>query len=227
MEKETNMNFLRYDVYIVDVDGTLYFKRPMQMRMAFELVTYYALRFFRLKELLLLRDYRKMRDKDEISDKEGFENIIILELSGKYGFSQKKVSEIIEKWILKKPVDILFKCRDKKLISFLNRQKNDGKKIFVYSDYPAADKCRALGINSDNIYWPDKKRISVLKPSAQGINYIIEENGLDKQSVIFIGDRYEKDGKCAQNGGVDYLILKGSRFDRERQYKSLDMQGDF
>ncbi len=221
MIKERKHKIADYGAYIVDVDGTLYFKRPMQLRMAYQLVLYYAFHFFKAKELLLLSDYRKMRDKDEISDKEGFESIIIEKLSQKHGFSVKRTSEIIEKWILKKPIDTLFGCRDKQLIEFLKQQKNMGKKVFIYSDYPAAEKCRALGVEADGIYWPDKERITVLKPSAQGINYIINENRLDKNDVLFIGDRYEKDGKCAENGGVDYFILNGSLKNRKKQYKFL------
>lgn len=219
MVKERSKRIEDYGAYIVDVDGTLYFKRPMQLRMAMQLVLYYVFHLFKVKELLLLHDYRKMRDKDEISDKEGFENIIIAELSEKYGFPEKKTAGIIEKWILKKPIDILYECRDKRLIAFLNEQKNTGKKIYIYSDYPAVDKCTALGIKADGIYWPDKTRITVLKPSPQGINFIINENGLDKSDVLFIGDRYEKDGKCAENGGVDFLILNGSSQKRKNSIK--------
>ncbi len=215
MIKETSKRIEDYSAYIVDVDGTLYFKKPMQLRMAMQLVLYYAFHIFKVKELLLLRDYRKMRDKDEISDKEGFENIIIAELSEKYCFSEKKTAGIINKWILKKPIDILYKCRDKSLIAFLDEQKNAGKRIYIYSDYPAIDKCTALGIKADGIYWPDKTRITVLKPSPQGINFIINENRLDKKEVLFIGDRYEKDGKCAENGGIDFLILDGTHKKRK------------
>ncbi len=216
-----------YDNYIVDVDGTLYFKRPMQIKMAFCLALFYFFHVTRLKELLLLRDYRKMRDKEEVSGNDKFESVIIRELSDKYNYSEEKINSIIEKWIFTKPLSILYNCRDKQLISMLMEQRNRGKKVFIYSDYPAEDKCAVFGVQTDGIYWPDQKRISVLKPSPNGVNYILNENQLDKSSTIFIGDRYEKDGKCAESAGLDYLILNSNRLKREHQYDSLREKGDF
>lgn len=224
MVRQKRKNIDDYNTYIVDVDGTLYFKKAMQFRMAILLGCYYLIHFWRVKELLLLKDYRVMRDKDEYSGKEDFESIIICNLSKKYGFDEKKTSLIINEWILEKPVKILFACRDKKLISFLNMQKKKGKRVYIYSDYPTEDKVRALGICFDEGYWPDKKRISLLKPSTQGINYILSENNVDKKDVLFIGDRYEKDGKCAEDAGVDYVILSSGRCKRNLQY-NLFMAG--
>lgn len=216
-----------YDAYIVDVDGTLYFKRPMQIKMAFGLALFYFFHVTKLKELLLLRDYRKMRDKEEVSGNDNFESVIIRELSDKYNYSEERINSIIEKWIFEKPLSVLYKCRDKQLISMLAEQRKQGKKVFIYSDYPAEDKCAVFGVYADGIYWPDQKRIYVLKPSPDGVRYILNENRLDKSSTVFIGDRYEKDGKCAESAGLDYLVLENNRFKRVHQYNFLRRKGEF
>lgn len=217
----TKLRIDEYRVYVVDMDGTLYYKGAMQIRMAFCLIWHYFRRMTRLRELLVLRSYRILRDRDEIVEKEDFENWIIHQLSETYNYSHEKIREIVEEWIQKRPLRILSSCRDQRLINFLQTQRLAQKRVYIYSDYPARKKCEAIGINADGIYYPDKKKIRTLKPSAQGLNHIIDENGLEKSEILFIGDRYEKDGACAESAGVDFLILKKNRISRKAQYRSI------
>ena len=197
-----------YQVYIVDMDGTLYFKRLMQIRMALRLLWHYLIHIFRLRELFILYSYRKLRDRDDLSENSDFEDVIIQQLSKKYRCSKTQIQKIVSEWILTRPLEVLFSTRDNHLITFLRNQRKAQKKVYIYSDYPAIQKCAALGVQADDVYWPDGERISVLKPAVQGLNYIIKQNHLEKSQILFIGDRLEKDGVCAQNAGVDYLILK-------------------
>lgn len=221
MSMHCNRKPEQYRVFIVDMDGTLYYKRPMQIKMALQLLGYYCIHLFRLPELFMLYDYRKLRDQDALSDQEGFEQIIVRKLSQKYRFSEEKARQVIDQWILTRPLKILYDCRDRQLISFLDKQRSNGKKVLIYSDYPAENKCKALGIQVDGIYWPDGESITVLKPSAQGLNHIIHSNQLDRQQILFIGDRQEKDGACARSANVDCFILKKHRSARRAQYKRL------
>ena len=39
-----------------------------------------------------------------------------------------------------------------------------------------------------------------------------------------IGDRYEKDGICAENAGIDHLILKRTRSARKEQYLAMGVK---
>ena len=210
-----------YAVYVVDMDGTLYFKRPMQIKMALRLMVYYGLRLYKVKELLILADYRKLRDLEELSDREDAEQIITSRLCEKYGYTPKRTRAVIEEWILRRPLDTLRQCADRKLSDFLDRVRAEGKKVFIYSDYPAADKCAALGLHADGIYWPDGKNIQVLKPAPQGLRYLIMENSLQTTDILFIGDRMEKDGECAKACGVDHLILKKKKSARTAQYRRI------
>lgn len=220
MSKST-IDLRAYDTYIVDMDGTLYFKRAMQLRMLFSLAGYYITHPFKLKELLILAKYRKLRDKDDISENPEFEKIIAEELSKRYSVPEDRVRNIIRYWILQKPLQILAACSDRRLHAFLAERKAESCKFIVYSDYPAAEKCKAIGVHPDDVFWPDGERICVLKPSSAGVKYIVSQHNLDVSKTLFIGDRYEKDGVCAKNSGMDYLILKKSRFSRTRQYKHL------
>lgn len=210
-----------YAVYVVDMDGTLYFKRPMQIKMALRLMWYYGLRLYKLKELLLLSDYRKLRDLEELSDWEDLEDIITVRLCEKYGYSPERTRRIVNEWILRRPLDTLYGCRDRRLTEFLWDAREQGKKVFIYSDYPAVDKCSALGIHPNGIYWPDGKNIQVLKPAPQGLAYLMKENSIQKEEVLFIGDRLEKDGACAEACGIEYLILKKKKSARTAQYRRV------
>jgi FMN phosphatase YigB (HAD superfamily) len=49
--------------------------------------------------------------------------------------------------------------------------------------------------------------IQCLKPDAQGLKNILRITGEAVENGLFIGDRYEKDGKCAEGIGMDYIIL--------------------
>ena len=210
-----------YQTYVVDMDGTLYFKRPMQIKMALKLLGYYGLRLYRLAELMALKDYRKLRDREDLADRDDRESWMIQTLAEKYHLSPERTKRVIEDWILVRPLKTLYACRDKALIHFLQERKKQGARLFVYSDYPAEDKCAALHLQTDGIYWPDGENITVLKPSPQGLAYILKSNCLEKEQVLFIGDRREKDGACAEQMGVDYVILKKSRVSRRRQHAEM------
>ena len=210
-----------YPFYIVDMDGTLYYKRPMQIQMAMKLVGYYGLHIHRLPELMALKAYRKLRDREELADKDDRETWILQVLADKYHLSVERTQKVITDWIMNRPLKTLFACRDKQLLDFLQMRKAQGARVFIYSDYPAEDKCEALQLQVDGVYWPDGECIMVLKPEAQGLEYILRCNDLDRSQVLFIGDRAEKDGACAEQMGVDYMILKKSRRARRKQYAAI------
>lgn len=209
-----------YKAYIVDMDGTLYFKRPMQLRMAWQLGWYYLFRLRRVKELLLLRDYRRLREREEITGREGFESVIRQKLAENYALPRQRVDEVVDSWMLQRPLEAVGRSRDEGLLRFLREQQSRGARVFVYSDYPAEDKCRAIGFAPDGIYWPDGVRIRAMKPEPEGLALLLEENGLKPEDALFIGDRAEKDGKCAAALGVDAWILPGSAAGRKGEWEA-------
>lgn len=208
-----------YKAYILDMDGTLYYKYPMRLSMAFLLGSYYLFHLKRRKELLLLRDYRRLREKEEILSKPDYEEKIRQTLSVWYGYEVQKVDEVIETWMHRKPLKVLYRCRDRKLSGLVKEWRKQGKKVYIYSDYPAEGKREALRLLTDACYSPDGENIIFLKPDPSGLQYILEKNDLSKDETIIIGDRYSKDGRCAEAAGVDFLILKGTAFERRFQYR--------
>lgn len=219
MNKMKKDNVRDYQNYIFDMDGTLYFHTPLRITMALCLSIYYGFHPRRWRELLLLRSYRKMREEKDRISQQNFEEQIRKDLQLKYGKTEKEISDILEYWLLKKPVKYLYIFRDQRLQRFLKEQKRAGKGIYIYSDYPSREKCKALKIEADGYYEPDGQYVLYLKPEPSGLKYLTDHEGIEIGNALFIGDRFVKDGLCAEGVGMDYVILKKDFLRRKLQYR--------
>lgn len=91
---------------------------------------------------------------------------------------------------------------------FFNELQKQGISTAIYSDYPAAQKLKAMGLKADLVVNSTDPAINALKPAPNGILYILEQLGIqNKETCLFIGDRDELDGACARNAGVNFLLL--------------------
>lgn len=219
MDSTYKKNITDYEFYIFDVDGTLYYKHFMRFFVLFKMLFHYIIHLKNYKEAFLLRDYRILREDENIICRKDFESYIRNHLADKYGYSLEKVSSILNDWMIRNPLYAIQKSADCKILTFIAEQKAKGKSVFIYSDYPTEDKCRALGVYPDADYYPDNKNIFYLKPNPQGLLYIMEKHKICPDQVLFIGDRKEKDGLCAEGAGIDYLILEQRILQRKLQYR--------
>ena len=168
------------------------------------------------KEILLVRNYRKLY----ASGVKHLESCSCL--AHEYHLHTNQVGEIIRKWMVERPLPFLRRFRDIRLLSLLENYRILGIKQIVYSDYPVTDKLEAIGFAPDAAYSADN--VGCLKPSPDGLLYILKENGLSAENCLFIGDKFEKDGKCAKSIGMDYYILPQSKQKRKYFYAMLGMQ---
>jgi HAD superfamily hydrolase (TIGR01549 family) len=172
-----------YGAYILDMDGTLYHQLPVRFCMAFSLAAYYICHLNLLNELSEIRRFRA-----------DIENGVIKEPVG-----------AVKYWMEEAPLKYIKTFRNKKLISFIELQKQRGALIAVYSDHPAKEKCGILNIRADYIFCSRDKEINCIKPDSRGLKYIVELLNLNVKETLYIGDRYKKDGLCAKALGMDYL----------------------
>lgn len=193
-------------VFIFDVDGTLYSQPKMRMNMALKLGIYYALHFWKFKELLAVSKFRKARENPDF--KSSSMDKLIIYVSEKTGISPQKTKNTIDKWMFKVPLDVIEKCAFKNLLTFINQLANDGKQIIIYSDYPAEDKLKRLNIKPSNIFTPENPNIAELKPSKKAMSYIKSQIAYDNKDIIYIGDRDCKDKLSAEFAGFDYCHIK-------------------
>ena len=204
-----------YEVYVFDVDGTLYFQRKVRMIMAKRLLCYYAVHPLRLKDLFIIKEFRALREKAQSAD------TLYDDTAAKYSVSSEYVRDVIDKWIYKNPIDAVSCSKDEKLLCVIKKLKDMGKKIVIWSDYYADDKLEALGVDADAVYTADDSNRHIeLKPSDEALKLIMSDFNVSNDKVLMIGDRLEKDGLAAKSAGVDYIILKKTVKEREGVYEN-------
>lgn len=205
------MDLNKYDLYVFDVDGTLYFQQKLRIIMAGRLLSYYICHINRIKDLFIIKDFRSLRDKAEST-----ENLYEMTAS-KNGVSTDRVKDVIKKWIYDNPLDAVSKTKDNKLLEIIAKLKDSGKTVAIWSDYAADDKLKALGLECQYVYTAEDERVGELKPSPKGLNLIMNDLSMTADKTIMVGDRMEKDGEAAKAAGCDYLILSKNKNKRYTQ----------
>lgn len=220
----------KYRVIVLDMDGTLYYQRGMQILMCIEMGAFAIMHPFSLWKLKAVSVFRRIREldlfsKEEIAAKDDrcTEKHLLLEqqykmTADKISKSTETVKQVIEEWMFKRPLKYLQYTCDHKLCDWIEVWKQRGKKVVVYSDYPAGEKCDILGIHADAIYSSEQEIIGQMKPSVRGLEVISREFGVSPDEMLVVGDRMSKDGKMAECFGCEYLILKKWKYWRIKKY---------
>ena len=209
------MDFNKYDLYVFDVDGTLYYQNKLRLIMGKRLLMYYLLHPLKFKDLIIIKNFRSLRENAK--DTNGLFDIT----AKKCNVSVSRVNEVIKKWIYENPIDALIASKDDTLLAIIDKLKANGKTVAIWSDYEADDKLKSLKLSTDYVYTAEQERVGELKPSPKGLNLIMSDLNVPKDKTIMIGDRMIKDGEAAKKAGCDYLILSKSKKKREEQLKTL------
>lgn len=209
------MDFNKYDLYVFDVDGTLYYQNKLRLIMGKRLLMYYLLHPLKFKDLIIIKNFRSLRENAK--DTNGLFDIT----AKKCNVSVSRVNEVIKKWIYENPIDALTASKDDTLLAIIDKLKANGKTVAIWSDYEADDKLKALKLSTDYVYTAEQERVGELKPSPKGLKLIMSDLRVAKDKTIMIGDRMVKDGEAAKKAGCDYLILSKSKKKREEQLKTL------
>lgn len=216
--------FSAYDVYVFDLDGTLYYQKPFRIRMLLYLLTYGMTHLGKIGEFFLLKEYRSVREKwDEcISDHIGkqldrelpLEDLQYAYVAKKNKVETQRVKDAVQFFMMEVPLGILPGFRDPITCNWIRSLRESGKKVIVYSDYPVKDKLECFGLMVDGMYTSADEKIGCMKPDPKGLQVIMTEWRVDKERIVMIGDRYEKDGLAAEENGIDYLILSSRKKER-------------
>ena len=193
-----------YNLYVFDLDGTLYDQPKLRMIMAKRLVCHYLFHPFSAGDLFIIKHFRKVKEE---WTKNSSEDEIIEKVASDKHVDIDRVRRVIRRWIYDDPLSVVAATKDTALIDWIRSLRQKGKKVVILSDYPTADKLRAMEVEVDGQYSPDDKRIDELKPSPKGLFVIMEDTGENADNILMIGDRMEKDGRSAEAAGVDHLIL--------------------
>lgn len=196
-------------VYIFDMDGTLYSQKQMRIKMLLRLVKYYLMHLNKWKDLASVYEFRKLRELSEY--KACSMSKLYPIVANRLGITAERVSEAIEKWMFTVPLEIIKECAYVDVINYINSSSKEGKQIYIYSDYPAEEKAKSIGICYDGIFVSEEIGDGELKPSRSAMEYILQEIGASKEEILYVGDRNEKDGRSAEYAQVEYRDIKEFR----------------
>ena len=200
---------------ILDLDGTLYFQRPVRLCMALLL----ALNCFcsgGLRTLRLIDAARKLYERG--MDETGR----VAALAERFHISLETVQSAIHVWMVEKTLPFVRLFRDRRLIADMERVSRQGIMLIVLSDYPVTEKLTAIGFRPDAAY--SARELGCLKPCPDGLRQVINDLELTPDDCLLIGDRRDKDGLLAENIGMDYVILPRHYCKRRLRYGMLGLR---
>jgi putative hydrolase of the HAD superfamily len=195
------------DVHLVvfDVDGTLYRKRSLQLRMARDLLRYAAsTRDF--STITLLANYRRIREQLGDAQVINFEHVLIARTAAASGNSPDVVRATVKEWMEQKPLSYLPGCRYPGVAELFAGLRRNGKVIGILSDYPVEAKLAALGLIADHIVTADDGHVGVMKPHPRGLELLCVAAGVETRATLVVGDRVDRDGTVARQLGARILI---------------------
>jgi putative hydrolase of the HAD superfamily len=177
MEANKAIDWQKLKAVILDVDGTLYNQKGLRRKMLLSLLGFYALRPHRLQEMKILYHFRKERETRSLQPYQDLENSQYAWCAEK-GFPLELVRSTVDRWMFSYPNRFLPRLVFPGLTTFLGELRQRGIRIAIYSDYKADDKLKSM-----------------------------EQLGVKGEECLFIGDRPELDGICAERAGMPYRII--------------------
>jgi phosphoglycolate phosphatase/putative hydrolase of the HAD superfamily len=97
-----------------------------------------------------------------------------------------------------------------------------GKPVWALSDYPAADKLDALGLQVEGAVSATDADVARLKPDPRGLRAILARTGVPATRALMIGDRMDRDAAAARRAGVPAWILSRRSAPGVRSFRGYD-----
>ena len=190
---------------VFDVDGTLYDQSRLRRAMAARLLLHLA-RSGRVATLRALAAYRRAREASAGAERTAFEAEAIAQAAQAGGMTEGQARDVVAEWMHRRPLPLLARCRYDDVAELFAALRGRGTRIGILSDYPAAEKLAALGLDADAIAHAGELGIDRQKPDPSGLRRLMEKVGADPAGTILIGDRDDRDGEAGRRAGVDVLI---------------------
>lgn len=202
----------RIRAMIFDVDGTLYSNKRVKTYILKYLVTKVLYNPSIINEIRTVQAFRKYRENliNCKSRQLRLEQYKIV--ADRLNIDINEVQDIVHKWMFEMPLKYLPKCKYKGIDNLWRKLRERQVLIGVFSDYPAESKLDVLDLSCDVAICSTDYEVDALKPDPKGLFKIADTLGIKIQECLFIGDREDKDGECARNAGMPYLILEKNFF---------------
>lgn len=207
MYKDKAPDWSRVKAVVFDVDGTLYDQSKLRRQMMLALLSHYMLRPWQIKDILLLSRFRVERERRPGYGCPDLESDQYTWCEGKGGYPAARVRQVVEHWMHRAPLKYLGACVYTGTAAFFIALRDNNIRVAVYSDYPAVEKLQAMGLRADVVVSSTDPGVNVLKPDPTGLHLVADQLGIPVSECLFIGDRQELDGACAESAGMPYLIV--------------------
>ena len=205
----------RLKAIVFDVDGTLYGQGGLRRAMLLQLVRAHLLQpWTGLTTLRILSAYRRAQEQLRERPIEGDLATAQLQLAcTRAGADAQRVRALVARWMEEAPLPLLPRFMDPGLPELLQAAKRRGLRLGVFSDYPATDKLRALGVADffDVVLTAQDPAVNRFKPDPSGLREVFRRLGAEGAEALYVGDRAAVDAAAARAAGVPCVILTARR----------------
>ena len=198
---------------ILDVDGTMYHQRPVRTAMLLRLLRHAAARpMDGLGCLRALRAYRRAQETLRGAPGAGPARAEQLRLAAQgAGLDEATASRHVERWMETEPLTYIPRAARPGLRAFLAVARTHGARVGVFSDYPAEQKLRALGVRElVDVVRTAHDEEGRFKPDPAGLLAVAAALGVRPADAVYVGDRPEVDGAAAARAGMPCYIIAGA-----------------
>lgn len=196
---------------VFDLDGTLYNQWRLRWCMALHMVHDLLWSSRGRRQIKIIRWFRRIRETLAETEAEDVINLQYTMVASELSISEEEVREVIEVWMLQKPLKYLRKCREPYVEFTFVQLHRAGKIVAVLSDYPPHAKLRELGLHADIIVAATDAEVNRFKPHPKGLLRVLDLAGTVPQRCVVIGDREDRDGECARRIGAPFLLKRPFR----------------
>jgi FMN phosphatase YigB (HAD superfamily) len=147
-----------------------------------------------------------------------FERVLIAETAKTTSMSER-VHAIVSEWIGTRPLRYLRSCLFSGVPQLFAGLQRAGKRIGIFSDYPATAKLAAMGLAAHHVVAASD--VGLLKPHARGLQSLMAAASAAARETLFIGDRADRDGVAGQRAGVRILIRSSKPIDAFQTFKTF------
>lgn len=196
---------LKTKLIVFDLDGTLYNKRWLSLRMVLHAPW----------DILKMQAERKVRSSMKgiwLENKSAFYTEYFQRLAAALHLSQQNV----EQWYNQRYMPLMVRLIGKYqplgewVLPYIDACRAKGIKLVVLSDYGHAhEKLQALGLSPTLFDWVvSAPELGGLKPAPQLLYHVAEQMNVSSYDCLVIGDREDTDGTMADATGAQFQLIK-------------------
>ena len=192
------------DLVVLDLDGTLYDKRHLSLRMVMHALC-------DIRKMQAERHTRAKMKGMFLGNQQAFYNAFFSRMAQTLNTSVANIQQWYENRYMPLMVNLIGKHHHAGdwVMPFIQQCRSRGIKLVVLSDYDhAEDKLQALGLSPTLFDWVvSAPALGGLKPSPQLLHQVAQQMGVPVEKCLVIGDRQDTDGDMARATGAAFQLV--------------------